>query len=71
MNYRSVVVFGQARALEDPAQKTSVLEAFIERVARGRSREARAPNALELRATAVLALPIREASAKRRQGPPK
>jgi len=34
------------------------------------SREVREPNELELRATAVLSLPIEEASAKVRTGPP-
>lgn len=70
MNYRSVVVFGRARPIEAQGPKLEALAALVERMAPGRSREARAPTPSELRATRVLELPIDEASAKVRRGPP-
>jgi hypothetical protein len=70
MNYRSVVVLGTARLVEDPAQKLDALRAIVEHVSPGRWAEAREPNANELKATSVLRLPIAEASAKIRSGPP-
>jgi nitroimidazol reductase NimA-like FMN-containing flavoprotein (pyridoxamine 5'-phosphate oxidase superfamily) len=70
MNYRSVVVLGHARALTDPAEKRRVLAALIEHVMPGRSGEVRQPTARELEATLVLEMPLVEASAKIRSGPP-
>jgi nitroimidazol reductase NimA-like FMN-containing flavoprotein (pyridoxamine 5'-phosphate oxidase superfamily) len=71
MNYRSVVVLGNARPVEDRAEKLAALTAIVEHVAAGRSRDARAPSEKELAGTLVLALPLDEASAKVRTGPPK
>ena len=70
MNYRSVVVFGSAREVTDADEKSRALEAVVEHVVAGRSRDVRSPNEKELKATLVLALPIDEASAKIRTGPP-
>ena len=70
VNYRSVVLLGQARLLESKDEKEAALHAFTERVAPGRWDHIRWPNAKELKATKVLALPIDEASAKVRNGPP-
>jgi hypothetical protein len=70
VNYRSVVLLGQARLLESKQEKEAALETFTERVAPGRWEHIRWPNAKELKATKVLALPIDEASAKVRTGPP-
>jgi hypothetical protein len=70
MNYRSVVVLGTAEPVEDEAEKMAALEAIVEHVLPGRWAEARPPNALEMKATLVLRLPIEEASAKLRTGPP-
>ena len=70
LNYRSVVVLGTARALEDPAAKRAALDALVEHAVPGRTREARGPSAAELAATEVLAVPLAEASAKVRTGPP-
>lgn len=70
MNYRSVVVFGQARAVSDPQEKRVALEAFTEHVMKGRWDEVRSPTPEELAATVVLSLPLTEASAKIRTGPP-
>jgi nitroimidazol reductase NimA-like FMN-containing flavoprotein (pyridoxamine 5'-phosphate oxidase superfamily) len=69
MNYRSVVVFGKAREVTGD-EKLRALESLVEHVVRGRSREVRGPSEAELRQTLVLALPIEEASAKVRTGPP-
>lgn len=71
MNYRSVVVFGTAEAVTERDEKLRVLAALVEHVCRGRSAEVRGPNEIELRKTLVLRLPLREASAKIRTGPPK
>jgi nitroimidazol reductase NimA-like FMN-containing flavoprotein (pyridoxamine 5'-phosphate oxidase superfamily) len=70
VNYRSVVVLGQARAIVEPAEKMTAIEAFTERLIPGRWDEVRGPTAKELKAIQVLALPLEEASAKLRVGPP-
>ena len=70
MNYRSAVVIGNARLVADAAEKAAALTAIVEHIVPGRNADARAPNASELGATSVLALPIEEASAKVRGGPP-
>ncbi|HVS84303.1 MAG TPA: pyridoxamine 5'-phosphate oxidase family protein [Gaiellaceae bacterium] len=69
IDYRSVVVLGRARVVGD-AEKADALRVFTEHVAPGRWEEARQPTPLELKATSVLALPLDEASAKLRTGPP-
>lgn len=69
MNYRSVVVFGKAREVTGD-EKTQALEGLVEHVMRGRSRDVRPPNEIELKQTLVLALPLDEASAKIRTGGP-
>jgi nitroimidazol reductase NimA-like FMN-containing flavoprotein (pyridoxamine 5'-phosphate oxidase superfamily) len=70
VNYRSVVVFGQAERVLADADKRRALEAFTEKLIPGRWADARPPNAQELKATAVLRLPLEEASAKVRTGNP-
>ncbi|HEU5064466.1 MAG TPA: pyridoxamine 5'-phosphate oxidase family protein [Gaiellaceae bacterium] len=70
MNYRSVLVLGRARLLSDPAEKAAALEAVVEHVVPGRWDDARQPTKKELAGTSVLALPLDEASAKVRTGPP-
>lgn len=70
MNYRSVVLFGQAEAVTASAEKMLALQAFTEHVMKGRWDEVRSPTPEELAATCVLSLPISEASAKIRSGPP-
>ena len=69
MNYRSVVVFGNAQVVEGD-DKLRALDALVEHVVRGRSREIRPPNEVELKQTLVLSLPLDEASAKIRTGGP-
>ena len=70
MNYRSVVVFGRARLVTDRDEKLEALRAFTDHVVPGRWAEVRQPNDRELNATKVIALPLDEASAKVRTGPP-
>jgi nitroimidazol reductase NimA-like FMN-containing flavoprotein (pyridoxamine 5'-phosphate oxidase superfamily) len=70
VNYRSVVVLGQARAIVEPTEKMAAIESFTERLIPGRWDEVRPPTAKELKAIQVLALPLDEASAKLRVGPP-
>ncbi len=70
MNYRSVVVLGTAIEVTDADAKRRALEALVEHVLPGRSPTVRPPSDEELRATTVLRLPIVEASAKMRSGPP-
>lgn len=70
MNYRSVVLLGCAQEVTDLQEKRQAFDALVEHIARGRSRDVRPTDELEIRATAVLRLPIEEASAKIRTGPP-
>jgi nitroimidazol reductase NimA-like FMN-containing flavoprotein (pyridoxamine 5'-phosphate oxidase superfamily) len=70
MNYRSVVVFGTATLVESPEEKTEALRVISEQIVPGRWKDVRWPTEQELKATKVLALPISEASAKVRTGPP-
>jgi uncharacterized protein len=70
MNYRSVTVLGRTRPVTDPEEKDAALRALVEHIVPGRSGAVRAGNRRELAATAVLALPLREVSAKLRAGPP-
>lgn len=70
VNYRSVVLFSQARMVTDVNEMTRSLEAFTEKMVPGRWAEIRKPTEQELKKTLVLAFPIDEASAKIRTGPP-
>lgn len=69
-NYRSLVVFGNARALRKLEAKRAALEKFVEHLLPGRSADARPGNAGELKATLIVAMPIDEFSVKARSGPP-
>ena len=69
MNYRSVIVHGRAEPVP-PQEKPEALDRFVERIAAGRSKEARPPNKQELKATEVLRVPLIEVVAKVRQGGP-
>jgi uncharacterized protein len=70
MNYRSVVVFGKAELVASREEKLAALLALSEHFIRGRWNDVREPTEQELIATTVLALPLVEASAKIRTGPP-
>lgn len=69
-NYRSVMLFGLGHEIEDPEEKRRALEALVEKLVPGRWEDVRAPTDKELRATSVLRIPLEEASAKVRSGPP-
>jgi nitroimidazol reductase NimA-like FMN-containing flavoprotein (pyridoxamine 5'-phosphate oxidase superfamily) len=69
-NYRSVMLLGRARAVADPAEQRRACRAIVEHIVPGRWTDVRPPSDTELKATSVLALPIEEASAKVRSGPP-
>jgi nitroimidazol reductase NimA-like FMN-containing flavoprotein (pyridoxamine 5'-phosphate oxidase superfamily) len=71
MNYRSVMALGRTRAVRDPEEKEAALRALVEHIVPGRGDEVRGADRRELAATAVLALPLDEVSAKVRTGPPK
>jgi nitroimidazol reductase NimA-like FMN-containing flavoprotein (pyridoxamine 5'-phosphate oxidase superfamily) len=70
MNYRSVLIFGRASAIEDEERKVEAVRALTEHIIPGRWAEIRGPNDSEVKATLVLSLPLAEASAKVRTGPP-
>jgi len=70
MNYRSVVVLGKATLVDAPQEKLEALRAFTEKILPHRWDDARQPNEKELKATSILRLPLTEASAKVRVGPP-
>jgi hypothetical protein len=70
MNYRSVVVFGVASPVKNVTKKLRALHVFSEHVMPGRWADVRKPNDIELKQTLVLELPLTEASAKIRTGPP-
>ena len=70
MNYRSAMVLGTAEEVVDEDERWAALRAIVDHVVPGRWEHTRAPNATEMRATRVLRLPIDEASAKIRTGPP-
>ena len=71
MNYRSVVVIGEARSVEGDEERARCLDVLVDHIVPVRTTEARGPNRVELRQTDVLALPIDEASVKLRTGGPK
>jgi len=70
MNYRSVVVFGRATAVDDPEEKIVALRALSEHMIPGRWDDVREPSEREAQLTTVLSLSLNEASAKVRTGPP-
>ena len=70
MNYRSAVVIGRARVVDDPEEKRHALDLIVDHMIPGRSPTLRASTRKELAATAVLAVPLHEASMKARAGGP-
>lgn len=70
MNYRSVVILGQARRIDDREEKLEALRIVVDHVIPGRSHDVRGPADKELAATEVVALDLTEASAKVRTGGP-
>ncbi|MBB2911158.1 hypothetical protein FHS43_002423 [Streptosporangium becharense] len=70
LNYRSAMIYGRPRRVEDPEECLAGLRAITEQLAPGQWDVARKPTRKELAATTVLALSLAEASVKVRQGPP-
>ena len=69
-NYRAVVVHGAARRVTDPEECLALARHVVEHLVPGRADASRAPTRKELAATAVVLLPLAEASAKVRDGGP-
>jgi nitroimidazol reductase NimA-like FMN-containing flavoprotein (pyridoxamine 5'-phosphate oxidase superfamily) len=70
MNYRSVVVYARAELVTDEGEKDRALRAVVDHMVEGRTQHCRPPSSEELRATRVIRVPLHEASAKVRTGPP-
>lgn len=70
MNYRSVMVFGVARLIEDLDEKRKSVQALVDHLMPGRRADLRMSTIKELNATSMLALPIKTFSTKIRTGPP-
>ena len=68
VNYRSAVVIGAARLVEDEDERARALDLVVDQVVPGRAETLRPPTRKELAATAVLAVPLAEASLKQRTG---
>ncbi|MDX2827318.1 pyridoxamine 5'-phosphate oxidase family protein [Streptomyces ipomoeae] len=68
INYRSVVVHGIAHQVTDPEERRIALDALVDHVVPGRSRDSRPANPKEFAATAVIRLDLNEVSAKTRTG---
>jgi uncharacterized protein len=69
-NYRSVMCFGTPTLITDRDHKLAAMRGFVERLFPGRWDTLRPPSDQEVKATAILSLPLTEASAKVRTGPP-
>ncbi|WP_431899681.1 pyridoxamine 5'-phosphate oxidase family protein [Nonomuraea sp. bgisy101] len=70
VNYRSAIIYGEARLVTDEEERMAGLRALTEQLAPGQWDYARRPTRKELAATAVLALSLEEASVKVREGDP-
>ena len=70
MNYRSAVVYGRARTVADPSELVAAARAITRHVLPGREEDAAEPRDKDWLETLILAMPIAEASAKVRTGPP-
>ncbi|MBU2966787.1 pyridoxamine 5'-phosphate oxidase family protein [Amphritea sp. 2_MG-2023] len=70
VNFRSMVLYGKGRLVENLEEKRTVLDAMLDKYSPGRSLEARPPNGTEMKVTAVFAFPIEEVSVKVSAGGP-
>jgi hypothetical protein len=70
MNYRSVILFGQAGEIVDDGEKTAAFDALMDKMTPGRRAHVRPPSDKERSATKLLSLAIDEGSVKIRRGPP-
>jgi uncharacterized protein len=71
VNYRSAVIFGTAAIVKDEDERWQALRVITDHLIPGRWAAARQPTTKEMAATAVLSLPLTEASVKVRTGMPK
>jgi len=69
-NFRSVMIYGRATKIIDPEVKIQRLKNFVEALFPDRWDQLRPATTQEIKATTVLSMPIDEASAKIRTGPP-
>lgn len=70
LNYQSVILFGEAILVIDDRERLEALEIISNQIIPNRWEEARLPNEKELKATKIFKIPVSEASAKIRTGPP-
>jgi len=70
MNYRSLMVFGSASVIDDPAEKLRGLDILVEHLLPGRLADLRPSKRKELNATTLLSLPLETFSIKSRNAPP-
>lgn len=70
INHRSVMVFGKPEPVLDATEKTRLLKRFVDGYVPGQWEKLRPVTEQEIAATAILSLPLTEASAKLRAGPP-
>jgi len=70
LNYRSVVILGEAEIIGDPTARERALEIFMERLVPGRQEQLRPTTKAELKQTAVMRISLERASTKVRSGPP-
>ena len=71
VNYRSAIVFGTATMVRDEDERWQALRTITDHLIPGRWAAARQPTRKEMAATAVLSVPLTEASVKIRTGMPK
>jgi len=70
VNYRSAVIFGTATIVQDEGERWEALRLITDHLIPGRWAAARQPTTKEMAATAVLSLPLAEASVKIRAAGP-
>ena len=70
MNYRSVVLLGRGRSIDDPKEKLDAFRRYFDALIPGRWNDVRSPNEVEMDQTLMVEIPVDEASAKARTGPP-
>ena len=72
MNYRSAVVFGQAREITDEAEKFQLFDEMVQRYFPGRTvgRDYNVPSSADLGVTALVEVTVEDWNAKARRGGP-
>ena len=68
VNYRTVMAYGNAELVSDPAAKLTALEDMMERIVPGRWPDLKPPTPQELKATTVVSMELEEVAAKVRDG---